>query len=590
MSEVRALFTFNGEEVKVQCSKEDKMENICQKFAAKINKNMNSLIFLYGGKQLNLDLTYEKSINSINAGNNNMNIIVFENIYYSVVCPKCGEKLNLDTKNIDKLISSKINIKNMISGIQFQIDSICNSLINFEYAFLQLKNIYTLLNGIKEIVENDKEILEKYCNSIFNLENNYVIEGILDIQQSKDNSGIILFKTDEKYNIDVYLNNNKIEMIKEDNTWKISNDHFKEDGKYSFKIVFLDIIKNMSGFFEKCCNIVSLYLSNSNPSNVAKMKYMFSECKKLKEIKGLKLFKKNKVSDMSGIFSYCYKLKYLDLSDFDTSNTTNMSYLFFHCHELEQIKGIEKFKTNKVLIMEGMFSDCYKLEEIDLSNFDTSNTVNMKYIFNKCSNLIKIGGINKFVTKETKYMEGMFQSCTKLEILDLSNFDTSNVIDMSFLFNQCEKLKEIKGINKFNTDKLKNVQYMFYSCNELESLDLSNFNTSNITNMACMFFECKRLKEIKGLNKFITINVEDMHKMFSNCYELESLDLSNFDTSNVNNMGYMFFECNKLKYLNLSNFSISDKTKTIKMFFFIKNAQIHIVIYNKDLIQLYNSS
>jgi len=148
MSEVRALFTFNGEEVKVQCSKEDKMENICQKFAAKINKNMNSLIFLYGGKQLNLDLTYEKSINSINAGNNNMNIIVFENIYYSVVCPKCGEKLNLDTKNIDKLISSKINIKNMISGIQFQIDSICNSLINFEYAFLQLKNIYTLLNGI----------------------------------------------------------------------------------------------------------------------------------------------------------------------------------------------------------------------------------------------------------------------------------------------------------------------------------------------------------------------------------------------------------------------------------------------------------
>ena len=85
------------------------------------------------------------------------------------------------------------------------------------------------MNGIKKIVENDKKILEKYCNSIFNLEKNYVIEGILDIQRSKDNSGIILFKTDEKYNIDVYLNNNKIDMIKEDNTWKISNDHFKED-------------------------------------------------------------------------------------------------------------------------------------------------------------------------------------------------------------------------------------------------------------------------------------------------------------------------------------------------------------------------
>ena len=75
MSDANVIFSFEGIDVKIQCSKEDKMENICQKFAAKINKNMNSLIFLYGGKQLNLDLTYEKSINSINAGNNNMKII-----------------------------------------------------------------------------------------------------------------------------------------------------------------------------------------------------------------------------------------------------------------------------------------------------------------------------------------------------------------------------------------------------------------------------------------------------------------------------------------------------------------------------------
>ena len=65
------------------------------------------------------------------------------------------------------MISSKSNIKDTISGIQFQIDSICDSLIDFEKAILQLKNISELLNGIKKIVENDIKILEKYCNSIF---------------------------------------------------------------------------------------------------------------------------------------------------------------------------------------------------------------------------------------------------------------------------------------------------------------------------------------------------------------------------------------------------------------------------------------
>ena len=49
----------------------------------------------------------------------------------------------------------------------------------------------------------------------------------------------------------------------------------------------------------------------------------------------------------------------------------------------------------------------------------------------------------------------MFQACTKLEHLDLSNFDTSNTAIMEGMFAGCTNLKEIKGINKFNTNKIK---------------------------------------------------------------------------------------------------------------------------------------
>ena len=78
----------------------------------------------------------------------------------------------------------------------------------------------------------------------------------------------------------------------------------------------------------------------------------------------------------------------------------------------------------------------------------------------------------------------MFQRCEELEYLDLSNFDTSKVADMSFMLNKCKKLKEIKRINKFNINNIINMKVILQCCNELEYLELSNFDTSNITNMS----------------------------------------------------------------------------------------------------------
>ena len=44
---------------------------------------------------------------------------------------------------------------------------------------------------------------------------------------------------------------------------------------------------------------------------------------------------------------------------------------------------------------------------------------------------------------------------------------------------------------------------MFQSCNDLEYLDLSNFNVSNVKDKESIFYGCNKLKEIKGSEKFI---------------------------------------------------------------------------------------
>ena len=77
----------------------------------------------------------------------------------------------------------------------------------------------------------------------------------------------------------------------------------------------------------------------------------------------------------------------------------------------------------------------------------------------------------------------LFGECKYLTILDLPNFDTSTVIDMRLMFNECYKLKEIKGIDKYITSKVTNMRAMFQECNELQYLDLSNFDTSNVIDM-----------------------------------------------------------------------------------------------------------
>ena len=69
-------------------------------------------------------------------------------------------------------------------------------------------------------------------------------------------------------------------------------------------------------------------------------------------------------------------------------------------------------------------------------------------------------------------MNGMFQQCKELEYVDLSYFNTSNVIDMENMFNECHKLKEIKGIDQFNTSKVIRMIGIFQKCNEIQYINL----------------------------------------------------------------------------------------------------------------------
>ena len=117
-------------------------------------------------------------------------------------------------------------------------------------------------------------------------------------------------------------------------------------------------------------------------------------------------------------------------------------------------------------------------------------------------------------------MSLMFRWVTSLTTLNLSNFNTAKVTDMS---------------------------YMFATMPDLTTLNLSNFNTSNVTDMQYMFSNMRNLTTL-NLSNFNTSKVTDMSDMFSGMVNLTSLDISNFDTSNVTKMNRMFSLSNEYGY------------------------------------------
>ena len=101
MIEPKVIFTLDGVDVSIQCSKEDKIKDICQRFANKVNKNINSLLFLYEGNQLNFLLSFK----DLAKDKNEMKVLVYTNENDEFMCPKCGEKIKLNTEKIDDIIS-----------------------------------------------------------------------------------------------------------------------------------------------------------------------------------------------------------------------------------------------------------------------------------------------------------------------------------------------------------------------------------------------------------------------------------------------------------------------------------------------------
>lgn len=195
--------------------------------------------------------------------------------------------------------------------------------------------------------------------------------------------------------------------------------------------------------------------------------WWFSGFKGLTTITHLEYLNTSQVTNMQYMFSNCESLESLDLSTFNTENVTNMSNMFYYCKSLKSL-NLSSFNTSKVNYMGSMFHDCESLTALNLSSFNTENISDYEYMFHCCKSLTALD-LSSFNSKEILNTSCMFTGCIALKTIDISSFDTSKTTNMSFMFSGCSALETIYASSAFTTDNVKNDFYMFSTCTKLKN-------------------------------------------------------------------------------------------------------------------------
>ena len=332
----------------------------------------------------------------------------------------------------------------------------------YEKAVIEIKES----NDIEYFFEIDEDIFanEEERNMKFNKESICIIQydnkdsisvsyGIINDTCGKEIQNSVNINRNIKDNIILNLKNNKIIGILNDKSKNYNNVIFIGDiiGQFIYKIEHISKLCNES---ENNYNSISIII-NIDKNKVNKEIYFLDN------------------------YHYDSRRKYThdhlkELNEYNTELYINGNKIKYEKYFIPEKEGeyIIKLRFNINLIdCSYMFSGCENIKYINFSNFSTSNVNDMRYMFSGCESLKSLPDISKWNTSNVNDMNSMFNECNSLNSLPvISKWNTSNVNNMSYMFSGCKSLNSLPDISKWNTSNVKNLSYMFSGCKSLNSL------------------------------------------------------------------------------------------------------------------------
>ncbi|MCQ2978766.1 MAG: BspA family leucine-rich repeat surface protein, partial [Clostridia bacterium] len=253
------------------------------------------------------------------------------------------------------------------------------------------------------------------------------------------------YSLDEDYHV-------PIRIVISDNGFKPTNldslfANYKGTKFYNFDKLDTSSCRSMNHTFRDNSKLEELDVSNfvigkeneDDTQYVTSMQNTF-QCgsNDLLEITGLNKLDTSKVTNMTYMFNNASKNNNftLNLFNFDTSSATTFYGMFGNLNVTSL--NLSNFVTTNVTDMNNMFYGMHNITEIDMSNFDTSKVEDFKSMFNGCSSLetVKIKLNDTALTDVTS----MFNGCGELKTIDLTGSTiTKNKLPLSTV-NSLEKV------------------------------------------------------------------------------------------------------------------------------------------------------
>ena len=505
---IQVEFNYNGILTIIQSNKNEKMIEIFKKFSSKAEIDINSVFFIYNGLKVKEELTLDKCINSEDLEIKNMKIIAYQ--------------LNLEEEN-------KVN-QNAIIESKDIICPICKEICKIE-----LKN-YKIFSS---------ECINNHIHSNLFLKD-YKNTQKINQNEIKCSNEQCLKKKSETYNGEFFICNScNAELCP-----LCRNNHDKEHKiiKYEEKN-YICKLHNMSfSLYCKICNtnLCILCEKDHKEHKVISLGKLLPDLNYLKmkniELKNsLDMLKENinviinKLNEIIKDLEIYYEINNKIFNNF---NIKNINY--------EMLWNFNQFNINNDIIINDIIkiNDEKNIKEkinklIDIYNKMNAKDNEIEILYNIKENEKEIKIFGDLFVKNNKKICKIIYGNKKYELTD------------SFKINNLENKNNIFKINLICTSNITNMSGMFEYCQSLISLlNISNLNTSKVNDMSSCFKFCNSLSTLEDISEWNTSNVTNMKAMFAGCSSLTSLpDISKWNTSNITDMSFMFCGCPLLKYL-----------------------------------------
>uniref|UniRef100_A0A6C0HPG0 BspA family leucine-rich repeat surface protein n=1 Tax=viral metagenome TaxID=1070528 RepID=A0A6C0HPG0_9ZZZZ len=182
-----------------------------------------------------------------------------------------------------------------------------------------------------------------------------------------------------------------------------------------------------------------------------------------------------------------------NISGWDVSNVTNMQNLFEGYEYFD--KNLGSWDVSNVENMYGMFAECtnYTGDGLDAWGKKVGKVTDMTYMFSESVNLIV--NLGSWDVSNVENMYGMFYQCTNFtgDGLDAWGKKVVKVTDMSYMFKECENL--IVNLGSWDVSNVENMYGMFRKCTNFtgDGLDAWGNKVGKVIDMSYMFVECENL-------------------------------------------------------------------------------------------------